>query len=147
MTQYDYVVILQSESDVQKLVAGIKIIRQLFNSNAFDEFRGEEVAPGADVTSDESLQAYVREVCDTVYHPVGTCKMGTDPMAVVDPELRVYGVEGLRIVDTYIVQNITTINTNAATIMIGEKAADLIKAVARISQQASLKIASDHVSI
>ncbi len=69
---------LQSESDLQKLVAGIKIIRQMFQSNAFDEFRGEEVAPGADVTSDEALQAYIRETCDTVYHPVGTCKMGTD---------------------------------------------------------------------
>ncbi|GAX43460.1 glucose-methanol-choline oxidoreductase [Tolypothrix sp. NIES-4075] len=126
---------LQSESDVQKLVAGIKIIRQLFNSNAFDEFRGEEVAPGADVTSDEALQAYVREVCDTIHHPVGTCKMGTDPMAVVDPELRVYGVEGLRVVDASIMPTITTGNTNAPTIMIGEKAADLIKAAQRVSQQ------------
>jgi choline dehydrogenase len=132
---------LQSESDVQKLVAGIKIIRQLFNSNAFDEFRGEEVAPGADVTSDEALQAYVREVCDTIHHPVGTCKMGTDPMAVVDPELRVYGVDGLRVVDASIMPTITTGNTNAPTIMIGEKAADLIKAAGRLPKQASLKIA------
>lgn len=126
---------LQSESDVQKLVAGIKIIRQLFNSNAFDEFRGEEVAPGADVTSDEALQAYVREVCDSIYHPVGTCKMGTDPMAVVDPELRVHGVQGLRVVDASIMPNITTGNTNAPTIMIGEKAADLIKAAGRVPHQ------------
>ena len=118
---------LQSEVDVQKLVAGIKLLRNLFGASAFDEFRGEEIAPGADKQSDAALVAYVREACDTVYHPVGTCKMGTDPMAVVDPELRVHGVEGLRVVDASIMPTITTGNTNAPTIMIGEKAADLIK--------------------
>ena len=121
---------LQSEADVQKLVAGIKLMRNLFHASAFDEFRGQEVAPGAEKQSDEALVAYVREVCNTVYHPVSTCKMGTDPMAVVDPELRVYGVEGLRVVDASIMPTITTGNTNAPTIMIGEKAADLIRLVA-----------------
>ena len=119
---------LQSEADVLKLVAGIKLLRNLFGASAFDEFRGEEIAPGADKQSDAALVAYVREACDTVYHPVGTCKMGTDPMAVVDPELRVHGVEGLRVVDASIMPTITTGNTNAPTIVIGEKAADLIKA-------------------
>ena len=119
---------LQSESDVHKLVLGLRISRELFNSDQFDQFRGEEVAPGADVTSDEALQAYVREVVNTDWHPVGTCKMGTDPMAVVDSQLRVHGVDGLRVVDASIMPTITTGNTNAATIMIGEKAADLIKA-------------------
>jgi choline dehydrogenase len=119
---------LQSEVDVHKLVAGIKLLRNLFYSSAFDEFRGEEIAPGAEVTSDEALVAYVRDVCGSVYHPVGTCKMGTDAMAVVGPELRVHGVEGLRVVDASIMPTITTGNTNAPTIMIGEKAADLIKA-------------------
>jgi choline dehydrogenase len=118
---------LQHESDVQKLVAGLRIIRQLFKTNGFDEFRGEEVAPGADVTTDAALEAYVRNVSETVWHPVGTCKMGTDSMAVVDPELRVHGVEGLRVVDASIMPTITTGNTNAPTIMIGEKAADLIR--------------------
>ncbi|NEU72897.1 choline dehydrogenase [Hassallia byssoidea VB512170] len=126
---------LESESDVQKLVAGIKIIRELFGTSAFDEFRGEEVAPGADNKSDEALQAYVRETCDSDYHPVGTCKMGIDPMAVVDPELRVYGVEGLRVVDASIMPNIITGNTNAPTIAIAEKAADLIKGASYVSQQ------------
>jgi choline dehydrogenase len=126
---------LQSESDVQKLVAGIKIIRQIFQSNAFDEFRGEEAAPGADVTSDEALQAYVRETCDTLYHPAGTCKMGTDTDSVVDPELRVHGVQGLRVVDASIMPTIATGNTNAPTIMIGEKAADLIKTTKSTPQQ------------
>jgi choline dehydrogenase len=119
---------LQNKSDGQKLVAGIKLIRKLFQTRAFDELRGEEVAPGADAQSDETLEAYIRESCTTLFHPVGTCKMGTDPMAVVDPELRVHGVEGLRVVDASIMPTLTTGNTNAPTIMIGEKAADLIKA-------------------
>ncbi|MBL1179424.1 GMC family oxidoreductase [Pantanalinema sp. GBBB05] len=118
---------LQSEIDVQKLVEGIKVLRQIFEAHAFDEFRREELAPGPDVQSDEVLAAYVREACDTLSHPVGTCKMGTDPMAVVDPELRVHGIEGLRVVDASIMPTLTTGNTNAPTIMIGEKAADLIK--------------------
>ena len=119
---------LQSETDVQKLVEGIKALRQIFEANSFDKFRGEELAPGLDVQSDEALAAYVREACDTLSHPVGTCKMGIDPMAVVDPELRVHGIEGLRVVDASIMPTLTTGNTNAPTIMIGEKAADLIKA-------------------
>lgn len=125
MLQMNY---LQSQADVQKLVEGIKLIRQLFQSTAFDQFRGQEIAPGAHVQSDEALEVYLRETCSTVWHPVGTCKMGTDSMAVVDPELRVYGVAGLRVVDASIMPTITTGNTNAPTIMIGEKAADFIKA-------------------
>ncbi len=125
MIQMNY---LQSEADVQKLVEGIKLIRQLFQSSAFDEFRGEEIAPGVNVRSDAALEVYILNTCSTVWHPVGTCKMGTDPMAVVDPELRVHGIEGLRVVDASIMPTITTGNTNAPTIMIGEKAADLIKA-------------------
>lgn len=119
---------LQNQADVQKLVEGIKLMRQLFQSNAFDEFRGKEIAPGADIQSDAALEAYIRDTCSTLWHPVGTCKMGIDSMAVVDPELRVHGVEGLRVVDASIMPTITTGNTNAPTITIGEKAADLIKA-------------------
>ncbi|MEC4881185.1 MAG: GMC family oxidoreductase N-terminal domain-containing protein [Scytonema sp. PMC 1070.18] len=126
---------LRSQSDLQKLLTGIKIIRQIFHSNIFDEFRGEEAAPSVDNHTDEALSAYIRETCDTVYHPVGTCKMGTDPDSVVDPELRVHGVEGLRVVDASIMPTITTGNTNAPTIMIGEKAADLIKATAQVPHQ------------
>ncbi|MEH2233923.1 MAG: GMC family oxidoreductase N-terminal domain-containing protein [Nostoc sp.] len=133
---------LQSQSDVQKLIEGVKLIRKLFHTSAFDEFRGKEIAPGADVTSDTALVAYIRETCGTVYHPVGTCKMGIDSMAVVDPELRVHGVKGLRVVDASIMPTLTTGHTNAPTIMIGEKAADLIKAKGRVSQQVSAAIAS-----
>jgi choline dehydrogenase len=125
MLQMNY---LQSQADVQKLVVGIKLIRQLFETSAFDRFRGQEIAPGANVQSDEAISAYIRDTCSTVWHPVGTCKMGTDSMAVVDPELRVHGIEGLWVVDASIMPSITTGNTNAPTIMIGEKAADFIKA-------------------
>ena len=126
---------LQSQSDVKKLVDAIKLMRELFQTSAFDEFRGREVAPGADVTSDEALVAYIRETCGTVFHPIGTCKMGTDPMAVVDPELRVHGIEGLRVVDASIMPTLITGHTNAPAIMIGEKAADLIKAAGSVSKQ------------
>lgn len=126
---------LQNQSDLQKFVAGIKIIRELFHSKAFDNIRDEEIAPGANASSDEALQAYIREACDTTHHPVGTCKMGTDSLAVVDPQLRVYGVEGLRVVDASIMPTITSGNTNAPTIMIGEKAADLIKSANNVRKE------------
>jgi len=133
---------LQSESDMQVLVEGIKIARKLAYSGAFDEFLGEEVAPGALVSSDKALRAYIRQACDTNWHPVGTCKMGADRLAVVDSQLRVHGVHGLRVVDASVMPTITTGNTNAPTIMLGEKAADLIKAAGRISHQARLTIRS-----
>jgi choline dehydrogenase len=119
---------LSSETDVQTLVVGIKRLRQIFETHAFDEFQGVELAPGGDMQSDEAIAAYIQDACETMYHPVGTCKMGSDPMAVVDPELRVHGVEGLRVVDASIMPTIVTGNTNAPTIAIAEKAADLIKA-------------------
>ncbi|AOY79260.1 GMC family oxidoreductase N-terminal domain-containing protein [Moorena producens JHB] len=118
---------LQDESDLKVLVEGIKIARQLAHFEGFDQFRGKEIAPSAEVSSDEAIQAYIRQICAPTYHPVGTCKMGTDPMAVVDSQLRVHGIDGLRVVDASIMPVITTGNTNAPTIMIAEKAADLIK--------------------
>jgi choline dehydrogenase len=119
---------LQHRTDVQKVVEGVKIMRQLMQSSGFEEFCGKEIAPGEQVQSDEEIEDYIRDTCTTAWHPVGTCKMGVDPMAVVDPELRVHGVQGLRVVDASIMPTIITGNTNAPTIMIGEKAADLIKA-------------------
>lgn len=124
---------LQSEADMRKLVAGIRLMRQLFQCRAFDEFRAQEIAPGADVQSDAALEAFIRKTCGTGNHPAGTCKMGTDPMAVVDPELRVHGVKGLRVADASIMPTLVRGNTNAPVIMIGEKAADLIKAAGGIS--------------
>jgi choline dehydrogenase len=133
---------LQHEADGQKLATGIKVLRQLFHASALDEFRGEEIGPGVGVQTDEALMAYIRSTANTVWHPVGTCKMGTDPMAVVDPELRVHGIEGLRVVDASIMPTLTTGNTNAPTIAIGEKAADLIKATSRVSQPVSVGLAN-----
>ncbi|RCJ17974.1 choline dehydrogenase [Nostoc minutum NIES-26] len=119
---------LQSEADVRLLIAGIRLMRQLFDTSAFNEFGGKEIAPGESVTSDAALESYIRSACSTGHHPSGTCKMGTDPMAVVDPELRVHGVKGLRVADASIMPTLVSGNTNAPIIMIGEKAADFIKA-------------------
>lgn len=91
------------------------------------KLQSEEIAPGADVCTDKAIRAYIRQACDTVNHPVGTCKMGFDQMAVVDSQLRVRGIDALRVVDALIMPIITTGNTNAPTIMIGAKASDLIK--------------------
>jgi choline dehydrogenase len=87
----------------------------------------EEYQPGSSVTTDEQLLQHAKNTGNTVFHPTSTCKMGIDPMAVVDPELRVYGLEGLRVVDASVMPTVISGNTNAATIMIGEKAADLVR--------------------
>ena len=133
---------LQDRSDVQKLTEGIKLIRKLFERSAFDEFRGREIIPSAEVNSDEALDAYIRATCTTVYHPVGTCKMGSDSMSVVDTELRVRGVKGLRVVDASIMPTIITGHTNVPTIAIGEKAADLIKTTGSILKRAKTTTAN-----
>jgi choline dehydrogenase len=85
-----------------------------------------EVAPGADRTTDDEILDWVKKAAGTTYHPVGTCKMGSDPMAVVDAQLRVHGMAGLRIADASIMPTLTSGNTNAPSIMIGEKAADMV---------------------
>jgi len=116
------------------MVEGLKILRQIVYSDAFNEFRGEEIAPGSSVHSDKAIEDYIRQTCGTGWHPVGTCKMGIDQMAVVDPQLKVRGIEGLRVVDASIMPTMITGNTNASVIMIGEKAADLIKVGTKLPQ-------------
>ena len=95
---------------------------------AFDPYRGDEIQPGQHIQSDAALDDFIREHAESAYHPCGTCKMGAvgDPMAVVDPECRVIGVEGLRVADSSIFPQITNGNLNAPSIMVGEKAADHI---------------------
>jgi len=117
---------LAAEGDIEPLREGVRLARELARTDALADYCGEEVHPGEAVTSDEEIEAFVREHATTVYHPAGTCKMGTDEMAVVDDELRVRGVEGLRVVDASIMPRIVGGNTNAPTIAIAEKAADLI---------------------
>ena len=117
---------LGEPDELSTLVEGIRMARRVIRSGAFDEFGCEEYLPAAASESDEDLAAYARRMLQTCYHPVGTCRMGRDPMAVVDPALRVHGVSGLRVVDASIMPAIVRGNTNAATIMIAEKAAALI---------------------
>lgn len=114
-------------SDMELMVEGLKLTRQIAHARGLAKFRGREVQPGDEVQTDDQLRSYVRRVAETLYHPVGTCKMGNDAMAVVDSELRVHGLERLRVVDASIMPTVPGGNTNAPTIMVGEKGADLIK--------------------
>ncbi|MBP0456305.1 GMC family oxidoreductase [Streptomyces montanisoli] len=117
---------LQRQVDVEVLAEGLTLARELAARTAFDGIRGPELAPGKAVTGRKELRAFIRANTSTLWHPVGTCRMGDDPMAVVDAELRVHGIDGLRIADASIMPHIVSGNTNAACVMIGEKAADLI---------------------
>lgn len=113
---------LHMATDLQAYIRGIEICRELANTKRFADFNDGEVLPGLNA----NLEEYIRNNADTIWHPVGTCKMGRDALSVVDPQLRVYGVEGLRIADASIMPTIPSGNTNAACVMIGEKAADMI---------------------
>lgn len=119
---------LAAELDQRTIVAGLKICRQILASPHMQRFIDSEYLPGSGVQTDEALLDFARRCGGTVFHPTSTCKMGVDPMAVVDPELRVHGVGGLRVVDASIMPTVASGNTNAPTIMIAEKAADMIKA-------------------
>ena len=114
--------------DWSEMRACVRLTREIFTQPAFDRYRGREIQPVADVETDEQIDAFVREKVESAYHPSCTCKMGRpdDPMAVVDSQARVIGVEGLRVVDSSIMPSITTGNLNAPTIMLAEKAADHI---------------------
>jgi len=114
--------------DIAELRSCVRLTREIFQQPAFAPWRGREIQPGAEVTSDAAIDAFVRQKVESAYHPSCTCKIGAldDPMAVVDSELRVIGVEGLRVVDSSVMPSVTTGNLNAPTIMIGEKGADHI---------------------
>ena len=109
----------------------MRIARKLAQTDPLASYCVYEDRPGKDVKTDDEILDYVRTTGATIYHPVGTCKMGSDPMAVVDAQLRVHGIEGLRVVDASIMPLLVSGNTNAPTIMVAEKAADMIKAAAR----------------
>ena len=117
---------LSDPADAKVLIEGLKLARRVLADGQFDGIRGEEMLPGKAVQTDEQWMTYVREYAATVFHPVGTCKMGVDAMSVVGPDLKVHGVQGLRVVDASIMPTLISGNTNAPCIMIGEKAADLI---------------------
>jgi choline dehydrogenase len=122
--QFNY---MQTEHDLNEMREGIKIARNIFHQKAFDHYRGKEISPGENINSDDGLNNFIRSKGDTAYHPSCTCKMGNDDMSVVDQDLKVYGVEKLRVVDASIMPNIVSGNLNATTVMIAEKASDLIQ--------------------
>jgi choline dehydrogenase len=129
---------LADELDRRTLIAGMKIARRIVNNKALDRYRAFEMNPGDRCQTDDELLAFARQYGFTAHHVVGTCKMGHrhDPMAVVDEQLRVHGVAGLRVVDASIMPTMTSGNTNAPVIMIAEKAADMVKAAASQSMPA-----------
>jgi choline dehydrogenase len=119
---------LSEADDWVEMRACVRLTREIFAQKAFDRYRGREIQPGADVQTDEQIDAFVRDKVESAYHPSCSCRMGdeNDPMAVVDPQAEVRGLDGLRVVDSSIMPSITTGNLNAPTIMLAEKAADHI---------------------
>jgi choline dehydrogenase-like flavoprotein len=115
--------------DLHRLVRGFKLMRRVLNQPALAGYRGRELAASAGAQTDEQIEQFVRSHADTIYHPVGSCRMGPGPFDVVDHELRVRGAQGLRVVDASVMPRIVSGNTNAPTIMIAEKAAHLIRSV------------------
>jgi choline dehydrogenase len=124
---------LATATDQQTIVDGLKLLRRIMATPQMQRFILSEFQPGPGVAGDEELLAYARQRGGTVYHPTSTCKMGIDALAVVDPELRVHGVAGLRVADASIMPTVVSGNTNAATIMIGERAADIVRQKLRLA--------------
>ncbi len=124
--QFNY---MQDAADWEEFRSAVRLTREVIDQDAFAAFRGAEISPGATAVSDEDIDRYIRETVESSYHPCGTCKMGSDQLAVVDAECRVQGLERLRIVDSSIMPSIVSGNLNAPTIMLAEKAADMIKGV------------------
>jgi choline dehydrogenase len=118
---------LSTDADLRRMIEGVRLARRLAHARAFDPFRGTELHPGPDARSDDDIAEFLRNELETLYHPVGTCKMGSDSRAVVDARLRVHGIERLRVVDASIMPRVPAGNTNAPVIMIAEKAADMIR--------------------
>jgi choline dehydrogenase len=119
---------LEHEQDRIDWRACVRLTREILNQPALDDYRGDEIQPGSDVTTDQEIDEWVKNNVESAYHPSCTCKMGaeTDSLAVVDPVCRVIGIENLRIADSSIFPSITNGNLNAPSIMVGEKAADII---------------------
>ncbi|MGZ8292228.1 MAG: GMC family oxidoreductase [Telluria sp.] len=121
---------LSERADLLAMIDCVRAARGVLAAAPFDPYRGAEIFPGAAVQSDADIEAFIRRKAETIYHPAGTCKMGSDPMAVVDHRLMVHGVAGLRVIDASIMPTLVAGNTNAAAIMIAEKGADMVLAAA-----------------
>ncbi|WP_419534178.1 GMC oxidoreductase [Endozoicomonas sp.] len=122
--QFNY---LEHESDREGFRDCVRLTREIINQPAFDPFRGDEIQPGHGVQTDAEIDAFVRSAVESAYHPSCSCRMGSDELAVVDPETRVRGIERLRVIDSSIFPTIPNGNLNAPTIMVAEKAADMIR--------------------
>ena len=118
---------LGAESDLRRMVEGIGVAREIAASEPFAPWRAREVLPGPAAADPRALRSFLSTAAVTYFHPVGTCMMGSGAESVVDPRLRVHGLDGLRVADASVMPRVVSVNTNAATIMIGEKAADLIR--------------------
>ena len=118
---------LSDERDLETTIKGAKITRQILEGQPLAKYRHQELFGVSDGMTDKEWEAHIRSRADTIYHPIGTCKMGVDEMAVVDPQLKVRGLDGLRVVDASVMPTLTSGNTNAPTIMIAEKAVDMIR--------------------
>ena len=140
--QFNY---MSHADDWTEMRACVRLTREIFAQSAFDRYRGKELQPGAAVVDDAQIDEFVRAKVESAYHPSCTCKMGgrDDPTAVVDPETRVIGVEGLRVIDSSIMPSITTGNLNAPTIMIGEKGSDLVRGKALAAANTPFHTAPD----
>ena len=121
---------LSAQLDRDVTLEAMRITRRIMTAPSMQGIATDEIAPGVNIQSDSELLDWVKNNAETTYHPVGTCKMGSDPMAVVDDRLRVHGMEGLRVADASIMPTLTSGNTNAPSIMIGEKAARMMLAAA-----------------
>jgi choline dehydrogenase len=121
---------LAERKDLDALIAGVKMGRDILAQSGLDPYRADEFQPGAAAKTDAEIEQWIRAQCETIYHPVGTCKMGpsTDRMAVVDDKLLVHGIDGLRVVDASIMPTLVGGNTNAPTIMIAERTATIMHA-------------------
>ncbi len=117
---------LSTQKDLDVMIAGVKLSREVIHQKAFDEYRGTELMPGSNVQTDKEIGDFIKTNAETIYHPVGTCKMGNDEFSVVDDKLRVRGVENLRVVDASVMPTLIGGNTNAPTIMIADKISDHI---------------------
>lgn len=133
---------LSDERDMDTMLRGLKLGRRILAASAFDRHRKRETAPGEEVQTDEALREFIRQRAETIYHPVGTCKMGHDDQAVVDDRLRVHGLEGLRVADASVMPTLVGGNTNAGSIMIGGKAADMIHEERRATDEVPAAVAA-----
>jgi choline dehydrogenase len=138
--QFNY---LQHQDDIEAFRACVRLSREIIAQPAMDKYRGEEIQPGQDVVTDEQIDAFVRSSVESAYHPSGTCRMGAidDVNAVVDPHMRVRGLQGLRVVDSSVFPTLPNGNLNAPTIMVAERAADIIKQ--QVLPSASVEVYSD----